>query len=100
VRKWEEMEAAADEFGVRLPAFRGGAKAVGSRSIYMKHFGTLAGCQVSGSMMRALTEVESEAELFALVIALGRERGVELAVAQLAEIARANRRAWLERRLV
>jgi ribosome biogenesis protein Nip4 len=49
------------------------------------------------SLMRALTSAETEAELFALVIALGGERGFELTVAQLEEIARANRRAWFER---
>jgi hypothetical protein len=51
-------------------------------------------------LMRVLTSAETEAELFALVIALGRDRGLEIAVAQLEEIARANRRAWLERWLV
>jgi hypothetical protein len=50
----------------------------------------------SGSMS-TLTSVESEAELFARVIALGRERGIELTSDELAEIVRANRRAWLER---
>jgi hypothetical protein len=48
-------------------------------------------------LMRVLTSTETEAELFALVNALGRERGIELTIAQLEEIARANRRAWLER---
>ena len=48
-------------------------------------------------LMRALTSAESDAELFALVIALGRERGLEIPVAQLEEIVRVNRRAWLER---
>jgi hypothetical protein len=48
-------------------------------------------------LMRTLTSAETEAELFALVIALGRERGIELTVTQLEEIARANRRAWFER---
>ena len=48
-------------------------------------------------LMRSLTSAETEAELFALVIALGRERGLELTVAQLEEIARTNRRAWFER---
>jgi hypothetical protein len=45
----------------------------------------------------SLASVETEAELFARVIVLGRERGIELAPAELAEIVRANRRAWLER---
>lgn len=49
------------------------------------------------ALMRALTSSETEAELFALVMALGRERGIELTVAQLDEIGRANRRAWFER---
>jgi hypothetical protein len=48
-------------------------------------------------LMRALTALETEEELFALVIALGRERGIALTVAELEEIARANRRAWFER---
>jgi hypothetical protein len=48
-------------------------------------------------LMSALTSVESEAELFARVIALGHKRGIELASVDLAEIVCANRRAWLER---
>jgi hypothetical protein len=48
-------------------------------------------------LTRALTSAETEAELFAQVIALGRERGIELTVIQLEEIVRANRRAWFER---
>jgi hypothetical protein len=48
-------------------------------------------------LMRALTSAETDSELFALVIALGRERGIDLTVAQLEEIVRANRRAWFER---
>jgi hypothetical protein len=48
-------------------------------------------------LMSALTSVDSEAELFARVIVLGRERGIELALDDLVEIVRANRRAWLER---
>jgi hypothetical protein len=48
-------------------------------------------------LMSALTSVETEAELFARVIDLGRERGIELALDDLAEMVRANRRAWLER---
>jgi hypothetical protein len=51
-------------------------------------------------LILALTSAETEAELFARVIALGRERGLEIAVAQLEEIARSNRRAWFERWLV
>jgi hypothetical protein len=45
----------------------------------------------------ALTSASSETELFAAVIALGRERGIEVADAELAEVVRANRRAWFER---
>lgn len=50
--------------------------------------------------MPALTSAGTEAELFAMVLALGRERGIELTVAELEEIVRANRRAWFERWLV
>ena len=45
----------------------------------------------------AFTAIDTEAELFDRVIALGRERGIELTAADLVEIVRANRRAWLER---
>jgi hypothetical protein len=48
-------------------------------------------------LMATLTAAATEAQLFSLVIALGRERGFELTVAELEETARANRRAWLER---
>jgi hypothetical protein len=48
-------------------------------------------------LMSALISVDTEAELFARVIALGRERDIELASDDLSEIVRANRRAWLER---
>lgn len=53
----------------------------------------------AGPMM-ALTSATTEAELFALVVALGRERGINVTAAELTEIVRANRRAWLERWLV
>jgi hypothetical protein len=48
-------------------------------------------------LLPALTPVSTETELFAAVVALGRERGIEVADAELAEIVRANRRAWFER---
>jgi hypothetical protein len=51
-------------------------------------------------LVARLTAAASDAELFSMVIALGRERGIELSVPELEEIARANRRAWLERWLV
>ena len=49
------------------------------------------------TLMSALVGVETEADLFALVIALGHERGIEITEVELAETIRANRRAWLER---
>jgi hypothetical protein len=51
-------------------------------------------------LMAAMTSAATEAELFALVIALGRQRGMELTCAELDEIARANRRTWFERWLL
>lgn len=48
-------------------------------------------------LMRRLTEMASEADLFAAVIDRARAHGVELTVAQLQEIVRANRVAWFER---
>jgi len=48
-------------------------------------------------LLPALTSATTETELFAAVIALGREKGFEVADAELAEIVRANRRAWFER---
>ncbi len=45
----------------------------------------------------SLAAAEGDAELFAAVIALGRERGIELTAAELEEIVRANGRAWFER---
>lgn len=48
-------------------------------------------------LMASLTAAATEAQLFSLVIALGQERGPEVTVGELEEIARANRRAWLER---
>jgi len=49
------------------------------------------------ALMHSLAAVETGAELFALVLALAQDRGIEVETAQLAEIVRANRRAWLER---
>lgn len=42
----------------------------------------------------------TDAELFARVVALGNERGLEITALELEHIVRANRRAWLERWLV
>ena len=50
--------------------------------------------------LHCLTSAATDAELFALVVALGQDRGIELETAQLAEIVRANRQAWLKRWLV
>jgi hypothetical protein len=49
------------------------------------------------ALMIALTSVATEAALFARVIELAKERGIELTNAELAGTVRANRRAWLER---
>ena len=48
-------------------------------------------------LTRELASAANEAELFPKVIALGRSHGIEVTVAELEEITRANRRAWLER---
>jgi len=48
-------------------------------------------------LMTTLTSAATDAELFAAVVALGRERGIIVADAELEEIVRANRRAWFER---
>jgi hypothetical protein len=48
-------------------------------------------------LMRRLTETASEADLFAAVIDLARAHGIELTVAELEKIVRANRVAWFER---
>jgi hypothetical protein len=52
------------------------------------------------ALMSAFTSAATEAELFALAIALAKERGIELTLAELGEIVRANRRAWFERWLL
>jgi hypothetical protein len=49
------------------------------------------------ALMSEFTAISGEAELFRKTIELGHAHGVELTEAQLTEIARANRRAWLER---
>ena len=51
-------------------------------------------------LMAAFSAATTDAELFARVIALGNERGLEVTPAELKEVAGANRRAWLERWLV
>jgi hypothetical protein len=51
-------------------------------------------------LMETFTRAGSQEDLFALVIALGRERGLDVTVAQLEEIGRVNRRSWLERWLL
>jgi hypothetical protein len=48
-------------------------------------------------LMEALSTAATDAELFAGVVTLGIERGLEVTAAELEEIARANRRRWLER---
>jgi hypothetical protein len=48
-------------------------------------------------LMAAFSTPATDAELFARVIALGRERGLEVTAVELEDIVRANRRAWLER---
>lgn len=52
------------------------------------------------ALMRELTAAPTQADLFARVIALGRQRGLHLTIAELEEIVRANRRSWLERWLL
>jgi hypothetical protein len=54
----------------------------------------------NSGLMHAFTSAATEAELFALVIALGRERGIEITAGELEEMVSANRRAWFERWLV
>jgi predicted GNAT superfamily acetyltransferase len=51
-------------------------------------------------LMAAFSAADTDAELFARVIALGNERGLEVSAVELKEVVRANRRAWLERWLV
>ena len=48
-------------------------------------------------LMQRLTAASTEVDLFAAVITLGHANGIELTVAELEAIARANRRAWFER---
>ena len=45
----------------------------------------------------ALAAVKTETELFDAVIGLARERGIHVTTEELAEVVRANRKAWLER---
>jgi len=49
------------------------------------------------ALMAELTPAPNQAELFAQVISLGRQRGLQLTIPELEEIVRANRRSWLER---
>jgi hypothetical protein len=51
-------------------------------------------------LMAAFSAAATDVELFARVVALGRERRLEVTTEELREIVRANRRAWLERWLV
>jgi hypothetical protein len=51
-------------------------------------------------LTETFTSTGSQEELFGLVIALGRERGLDVTTAQLEETVRLNRRSWLERWLV
>jgi hypothetical protein len=52
------------------------------------------------TLMASLTSIETTADLFSRVIALAREQGIEITVAELEGVAQANRRAWLERWLI
>jgi len=66
-----------------------------------EHFNKLLRIVIEDSTaMPALTSAETKDALFALVIELGRDRGIELSLGELEEVARANRKAWLERWLV
>ena len=49
------------------------------------------------ALMERFTAAPNEADLFAQVISLGRQRGLHITVSELEEIVRANRRSWLER---
>lgn len=49
------------------------------------------------ALMESFTSARSEAELFAMAIALGGERGLSITAAELRRAVVANRQAWLER---
>ena len=49
------------------------------------------------ALIDSFTAAQSEAELFAMVIALGQERGLPVTTEELTRTVSANRRAWLER---
>jgi len=49
------------------------------------------------ALMGQFTSAPNQAELFAHVISLGRQRGFQIDIPELEEIVRANRRSWLER---
>jgi hypothetical protein len=51
-------------------------------------------------LIAAFSAAATDAELFARVVALGNERGLEVTAVELEDIVRVNRRAWLERWLV
>ena len=48
-------------------------------------------------LMREFTSAPNQADLFAQVVALARQRGLSITTSELEEIVRANRRSWLER---
>jgi hypothetical protein len=49
------------------------------------------------ALQEQLRAAPDEAALFAMVLALGRERGYEFSKEDLRAVVNANRRAWLER---
>ena len=49
------------------------------------------------ALVDELSALATEPELFARVVALARERGLEATEAELAEVARTNRAMWLQR---
>ena len=50
-----------------------------------------------GDLMSAFTAAATAEQLYSMVIALGRERGLEVTAAELDAVARANRREFFER---
>jgi hypothetical protein len=51
------------------------------------------------ALMESLTSAETDAALHAQVISLAQAHNLQLTVAELLEVARANRKSWLERSL-
>ena len=49
------------------------------------------------ALMEQFTAAPNEADLFAQVISLGRQRGLHVTISELEGAIRANRRSWLER---